>query len=475
MLTRASTRLDFPSSQTPAPIPDDNLPKLIVVHGGIERTLRKHPEHVAAYQRGELTLADLAAKPWQLRAKINGRERVFKLPHQEKDALRAAKDILNGRTEHASQFAEFLAVRDAKRGLTLGALAAAWTKAGLPFSKTKARDIEAAGRLKATLARTLDYWANRAVNGITQHTMEDFVVWRRTHVRKGARFTGSRSADLELGALSCLCQWAVLTGQIEKNPFAVRPTYSETQKHCHHSMPAGDDQLHQVLAHIISYGTMEAHTCAAWLAFTALTGLRPGEPAYLQRLPIARKFPDLRAALPGQLYRLPDGNWRMKVHRTKHGQNPAVLIHPALRNFLRAWSHWLRQSGSTGASPVPAGAPPAVSLLFAGATEDRVRDLLDRACLELKLPPLKPHGFGRAYYVRVRRSQGMEDPTIGVELGQTTDGKLIRDTYGDPLDPVGGNLHDWLITPRKPAWNLLYDVSPAASPAKTSQTPTEPA
>jgi hypothetical protein len=46
--------------------------------------------------------------------------------------------------------------------------------------------------------------------------------------------------------------------------------------------------------------------------------------------------------------------------------------------------------------------------------------------------------------VRVRRSQGADDATIAGELGQTTNGKLIRSTYGNPDDMHGGSLFDWL-------------------------------
>lgn len=73
---------------------------------------------------------------------------------------------------------------------------------------------------------------------------------------------------------------------------------------------------------------------------------------------------------------------------------------------------------------------------------------------------MKPHGFGRAYYVRVRRSMGVDDATIACELGQRTDGALIRSVYGHPKDPVGGMLHDWLPanpdgTAITPAWHRL--------------------
>jgi hypothetical protein len=70
--------------------------------------------------------------------------------------------------------------------------------------------------------------------------------------------------------------------------------------------------------------------------------------------------------------------------------------------------------------------------------------------------------FGRAFFVKVRRSQGADDATIVGELGQTTNGDLIRSVYGDPKDLHGGALFDWLPEDKGPAWDLL-----AAQPVKS--------
>jgi hypothetical protein len=40
-------------------------------------------------------------------------------------------------------------------------------------------------------------------------------------------------------------------------------------------------------------------------------------------------------------------------------------------------------------------------------------------------------------------------------LGQSSNGALIRSTYGDPVDAVGGNAHDWLPKQGEPSWHLL--------------------
>jgi hypothetical protein len=95
--------------------------------------------------------------------------------------------------------------------------------------------------------------------------------------------------------------------------------------------------------------------------------------------------------------------------------------------------------------------------LFPLGTEDQttLNRALNGASASLGLPHFKPHGFGRAFYIKVRRSQGVDDSAIAGELGQTTNGDLIRSVYGDPQDLHGGALFDWLPDDAAPSWDLL--------------------
>jgi hypothetical protein len=197
----------------------------------------------------------------------------------------------------------------------------------------------------------------------------------------------------------------------------------------------------------------------AWQAFSGMTGLRPGEHKFLQRVPAATAFPsDLRAAPPGLIYPMPDGTRRMKVFRTKRGQNPAVLVHAALKDFLDHYLPWLASYYSTLPTPNLALHKPLFPDLEG---EGKLNAYLRRACVAVKLPKMKPHGFGRAYYVRVRRSQGIDDASISAELGQKSDGSLIRFVYGDPMYPVGGNLHNWVTENGVTAWQQLTITTPS--------------
>jgi len=111
-----------------------------------------------------------------------------------------------------------------------------------------------------------------------------------------------------------------------------------------------------------------------------------------------------------------------------------------LASFLAAWISWIAANTS---SPLPFP-----------TTSDSVSNYLDACTRALKLPPIHPQDC-HAYCVRFRRSQGMDDPTVARELGQSNGGELIRNTYGEPLDPVGGDLHNWLPKGREPAWAIL--------------------
>lgn len=428
--------------QSPAVLP--------FTHAGKTYTLFKHPRAVARHRAGQITTEQLRATAWYLRLTIQGKRKPFALAAANKQAISDAIDKLNGRAKQPEQFAAWLAEKQARRGVTIGTLAADWIAAGLPHSKTNPRDPAAAARLKANLERALPWWTNLPANSAADH-FEDFAAARIGQTRFG---DGRRTVDIQLAALSCLCQWAVLTQRLETNPFATRPRYVQDDQieHCHRFMPDNDEQLHAILRHIFASKDPQDIIAGAWLAFGAFTGLRPHEPACLQRQPRASQFPaHLESEPPGLVFPMPDGSTRMKVYRGKGGQNPTITFHPVLTEFLDAWSAWLETNLPGGAS-VLASRP-----LFPGR-QDRLGHVLSAATDQLKLRPMHPHGFMRAYYVRVQKSMGKDPATVAAELGQNTGGALIRTVYGNPNDPLGGNLYDWRPADgQPPAWEQLRD------------------
>lgn len=415
---------------------------------GQRRQLSKHPTVRLALARGELTDAQAKLRPWYLRTGGSA----IRLSARDAEAVRQAREILRAQRTRPTDWQAFVAAKDAARSVTIGKLAADWFADGLPHSKTQPRTRAQADRLRSTLARCLPWWTARRIAEITPQIHEDYVAHRQQHHARG---TGERIADLELAALSSLCQWGIGVGRIVSNPFAHRKRFAQVARHCHQHTPADDETLHRVLAWLYDQPEEQLVIAAGWLTLCALTGLRPGEPRALLRLPVLDAPSGSLAALqPGQIFRTPDGALRMRIVRLKNGQNPAVLIHPAAESFVAAWRAWHSRHCPDEEKLFP----------LLGDTTSLNRALA-RAGRALDLPTYKPHGFGRAYYVRVRRSQGADDATIAGELGQTTNGALIRSTYGDPDDMLGGALYDWLpAPPTRPAWDLLcLSMGPAST------------
>lgn len=423
---------------------------LDLLHAGRTRRLAKHPTVAHALKTGATTEALAACTPWYLRLTIDGRERTFKLPATNRDALSAARDILNGRTKAPATFSAFVAAQASRAGRTVGELAADWLAAGCPKTATKPRTAKAAAHLQTILNRALDWWRPVRLTEINAARHAEFALHRMKNVRHG-RFSGRRTVDLELAALSCLFQWAVTAQLAERNPFEKREHFviAEDIRHCHTKTAANDQQLHTLLAWFWSSPAPTRQAAGAALAFSALTGLRPGETLAIRLVPELDRFPEDPTRLaPGTIYPMPDGTRRMLVARSKGGQNPSVLVTPVLDDFL---AHWR----AARQEPETESVPPA---LFP-VQQHRISNLLTEACAALSLPAMTPHGM-RAYYVKVRRSAGADDATIAVELGQTSNGDLIRQVYGAPTDAVGGNLHDWLPVdaerqPVPAAWQTL--------------------
>ena len=109
-------QLQTPRSE-PAPATAVELPQLSFTHAGQSRLLNKHPTVQTALRSGQITFADALKRNWYLRLDIHGQDRWFSCrTNKDQDAVRAAKDILNGRIQQPGQFSEFLAARARKAG-----------------------------------------------------------------------------------------------------------------------------------------------------------------------------------------------------------------------------------------------------------------------------------------------------------------------------------------------------------------------
>jgi len=455
--------------------------KLTFEFQGAERALAKHPRVVRDVKLGKITEQDALATPWFIRISVDGKQKPFKLAVDNDAAIRAAVAHLKGKQNKPDEWKQFLQDRAAKNGITLGALATEWKAAGLPNESGHPRDKDARATVEAELDLAMAWWENKPAAAVTPGQHMAFATWKRSQCKESGRGTGDRAVDKQLAALSCMCAWAVACEKLSKNPFAERQQFqdSKTVQHCHEFQPDTDEDWHKVLGWFWSYTfnqaalnksqnaeqlTLRLRVAGAWLAWTGLVGLRPEEPRHLFRFQALKEIPTNPAKLkPGTIFPTRDGSLKMRVERDKNGQNPYVLLHPAAKDFLNHWHRWLAaniqpvQNTGFALALFPMPDEPTRPLFQDKGEFPLLNKWLHRACRTMNLSTLKPKGCGRAYYVRVRRSDGMEDNIIAGELGQTTDGALIRSTYGDGDDMRGSGLFDWLPKESKPAWHALLD------------------
>lgn len=383
----------------------------------------------------------------------NGRRITRTFEGARRDAERVERDL---RVAVQSQrWAEIDRTRQ-RATVTLQQLADAWLAAGMPKPGGRARTEDQQGRLSAFLRPALTWWGSRSPAGIGPRDFEAYGQHKRDHARSGS---GERQADLELVALHQLCLWAVSSGRLPENPFAARPTYRDAGavRHCSESMPASDEELHRILGRLMA-GDAASVVAGAHLLFCALTGLRPGEPGAL-RWDATGDQPGARLVITREGAKVA----LLRVRRCKGGINPAVVLHPVLDEFLGIWKAYCSavHPGSPWMFPHPTDRErPLVP--FGDVAQSHLGRLLAEAAAALQVPVRKPHAM-RAYYVRVRRSQGVEDATIAVELGQGSGPGLVVRTYGQRLAILGGDgLYDWLpADPVPPCWTELERRTPA--------------
>lgn len=245
-----------------------------------------------------------------------------------------------------------------------------------------------------------------------------------------------RCADLELYTLSNALTSGVRMDFIPSNSIAYHwPRFHRAAdgKHWREFAPAAGDVLHMLAPSQLSAPPTEA---LGWqLLFEAFTGCRTSE------------ILDLRMdakdnSTPGFI----EGDW-LWLKRRKNGTNPFALIHPALRQAIEAHREW-------HARRFP-GHPMWIPHRFNRARSADVGALtqaLRRICPLLGLPKRTSHGL-RAYYVTVRRSQGISDAQIAAEIGDATGAAIIAETYGAvPPNWQGGQDLGFMSVDAPPSW-----------------------
>lgn len=288
-----------------------------------------------------------------------------------------------------------------------------------------------------------EFWVEIRFPDVSDLKCDSYFEWRKTpeNLRQG---TGRRATDRELNTLNNAFKYAKRRGLIRVNPLLDRPKYqkSTSVKHCREFCPKNSDELHEAAA--LLFEQPHSVVLGFQMLAEAYTGLRTTEILKWGQYGFGTTTQDGK-----------DVNvWRQKG---QHHNNPYCSNHEGLRALLEAHEAWkaLFYPDSPWFLPSHCGGP-----VGKGALAHALRRLLKAGKLKRKLTS---HGM-RAFYVLVRRSQGIKDETIAFEIGHSSNGACIKSTYGGVPDSWrngGGPNMKWLPTATKPAWEKI--------PAKKAQ------
>jgi hypothetical protein len=318
--------------------------------------------------------------------------------------------------------------------------------AGYPHKGTKREDGHHLRGEVDNVETLRRFFKDRYEDELDQDLLDQYHDWRLANVTKGE---GHRTTDLELNTLSNALKWAVRKKKIGANRIEKRDRYYHTRnaRHAKDVCPKSPEELHDVIRELFRDPRSES---LGWQGLIeAATGLRTEEAVGL-----------VMKAGPGDPGFLMGDN--MLVRRAEKSElvNPFVILHADLRIILEAHKKWhaLRYPNSPWFFPgreKEEGKP--VALWSLTSALDRLHRKTKRR-KKRKIRKITSHGM-RAYYVLVRRSNGIHDSQIAVELNQIGDLETLRTSYGvvPPEWLLGkGPKLTWLPSdPAKYAWNVL--------------------
>lgn len=282
----------------------------------------------------------------------------------------------------------------------------------------------------------LELWDSVPVEDVCDMVFDDYRGWRLKNLRQGE---GLRTTDRELNTLNNAYTYCKRRGVVKVNPAADRPKYQPSSKvrHCREFCPRDADELHTAAAFLFQHPN--SVVLGFQLLSEAYSGLRTSE--------VLQWGTDVYGTP------LPDGKyvyvWRLKG---QHAVNPYCYNHEGMQALLKAHASWKNANFPDCPQYFPSHCGGTVSK---GALSRALRRLYEKGTIKRKLTS---HGAGRAFYVLVRRSQGIRDEVIAHELGHTSGGQCIRTTYGGiPVNWLNGEAPNlkWLPQNVPVAWAEL--------------------
>ena len=234
-------------------------------------------------------------------------------------------------------------------------------------------------------------------------------------------------------------KYALNEDKIDSNLAKSLPRFqpSSDVQHCREFCPQHATELHGVAA--LLFSNHKSETLGWQLVFEAMTGLRTKEVVGLRM--------DAKPGQPGHVRA--DGN--LDMGRCKKGANPFVFIHSGLKSVLKAHAVWHAARYPNSPWYFPGREEPNLKPIGKGALAHRLNQL--RSQIGRKITS---HGM-RAFYVLIRRSQGVSDAIIAWEIGHTSGGAVIESTYGSaPLNWQNGGGPNLKWLPKgKLAWEAI--------------------
>jgi integrase len=336
---------------------------------------------------------------------------------------------------------------------SVGEILQSFREAGFPDRRSRPRQegvyLRAQQDHYDTLCRSA--LAAKTPAQLNSFEIQRYHAWRLANIARGE---GHRTTDLELITLRGALRWAMKVGLIPSAALLQWDRFYDPQSavHCRDRAPKDADELHSVAGFLFKRRRTES---IGWqMLIEALTGLRENE-ALAMRV-------DADHDEPGGI--TPDGK-SLCVRRSKKSSrvNLYVRVHPALADLIQAHRAWHKRRyprskwffpglRSEGKKPVSKGALTASLRRLFKASQRKKRPQ--------GIPKFKKrftsHGM-RAFYVYIRRSQGISDAQIAWEINHVGGVATLETVYaGVPAHWRTGEAPNFSWAPTgEPAWEKI--------------------
>lgn len=348
------------------------------------------------------------------RADISGKRPMKRIPT---DRLDEARQIVDARRRRHILWEEgvpgYSSPYMEDQRWNLRAILTKFVSAGAPSRIASSRGDATRRQMCEQLDRLVEWprWSERSPETITIQDVDAYADWRW----ESGQVVKGRAIDMEIGALNQMLSWAVRKGLITRNPFSrfeIPKFYSGDADKCREHQPADAAELHLIAAEF--FRNPKSVVLGFQYLLEAFTGLRTCE---VLSLPF-RAPPRSNGWIDWDL-----GN--MRVDRAKKGVNPFVRITPELAELLKAIEAWHVSTNQDSRWLFPS--PDLYDQPVRRATLTKaLKRISAKVCGGKRLTS---HG-ARAFYVTVRRSQGIADAIIADEIGDVTGAPMIVSTYG---------------------------------------------